>query len=518
MSRTFETKNKIINLLKGGARKPSEISAQLSLSPSTVSQHLKELKEVGKLEEYQDEHFKNIKYYRITENVSIMSSRPAKFAATATAVIIIGMLIVLLGTGGTTTPISSTQNVGIFLTDPPQVPAGTQALWVSYSSFKVQITDKNGTFWEPTNTTGSVNLFSLINFTKNLTNLSIPTNSIIDRISFNITNATITVNGTVYPVLVPSKQLSVDVKDGNRSTPSDILIDLTPSVTAVIANNQTTFIMTQSGTAVPIPRKYGMHDRGQIPAPIDEGVMSILNNSRTKISIVNATITASGNRTSISIAVKDNSNSSTDLLNVMIVLGNESFAPLQNPFGQAPNKTFNTINPYPTGNHPGVPGWHNQSNTTQPSAGWPNRDGRHLNGTKFNNMSRQGPPIGFAPGLYANRIADGGLPQRGAQNPPFASDPADYMSSRQVLFKIINLFIAQNGSLSMPEIQNIGHFPPDQPKGMLLTPDSVAVLRYNGTITMADGKVGLQLRSGERYRIIVMGTGCAMASLNVTAG
>lgn len=201
LSKTYETKKKILDILRHGAKTPTDISKQLDLSPSTVSQHLKELKENGRIEEFQDEHFKNIKYFKRLEQPSIFASSTSKIAIGAFAIILVAALMISFGGRTLAANTFSNQNnsVGIFMTDPPQVPSGTQSLIVSYSSLKVQITNRSGTFWDFVNGSGSINLLSLVNFTKNLTTFKLPSNSIVDRLSLNITNANITVNGITYP-------------------------------------------------------------------------------------------------------------------------------------------------------------------------------------------------------------------------------------------------------------------------------------------------------------------------------
>ena len=55
MGKTFDTKRKILGMLRSGPKTPSEIWRELSLAPSTVSQHLKELRDMGEIEEGYDE-------------------------------------------------------------------------------------------------------------------------------------------------------------------------------------------------------------------------------------------------------------------------------------------------------------------------------------------------------------------------------------------------------------------------------------------------------------------------------
>ena len=70
MSKMLETKNKILALLKRRQMTISELSRELKLSTATVSQHMDELQRMGSIERVDNQHFKKLKYYRITEHTS----------------------------------------------------------------------------------------------------------------------------------------------------------------------------------------------------------------------------------------------------------------------------------------------------------------------------------------------------------------------------------------------------------------------------------------------------------------
>ena len=65
MSKTKETKEIILNKLKERKRTVTELSKELGLSKSTVSQHLSELENMGAVRGYGDEHFRSLKYYEL---------------------------------------------------------------------------------------------------------------------------------------------------------------------------------------------------------------------------------------------------------------------------------------------------------------------------------------------------------------------------------------------------------------------------------------------------------------------
>ncbi len=68
MGKTFETKKKILSLLKKRKMTVGEISKELELSHATVSQHILELQQAGAIEKIDNEHFKKLKYYKAGDN------------------------------------------------------------------------------------------------------------------------------------------------------------------------------------------------------------------------------------------------------------------------------------------------------------------------------------------------------------------------------------------------------------------------------------------------------------------
>ncbi len=65
MSRTLETKKKILDLLRDRDMTITGLSAALNLSTATVSQHMEELSRSGAIERVENAHFRKLKYYRI---------------------------------------------------------------------------------------------------------------------------------------------------------------------------------------------------------------------------------------------------------------------------------------------------------------------------------------------------------------------------------------------------------------------------------------------------------------------
>jgi predicted ArsR family transcriptional regulator len=63
MSKPQETKKAILKLLSYKPKTLTDISQELELAPSTVSQHLGELKIIGVIQQVSNPHVKKWKYY-----------------------------------------------------------------------------------------------------------------------------------------------------------------------------------------------------------------------------------------------------------------------------------------------------------------------------------------------------------------------------------------------------------------------------------------------------------------------
>ncbi len=91
MGKFGETKSKIVDLLNQRNMTLSEISERLNLAPSTVSQHLQELEQSGKIKKSDEQHSRKWQYYELDRRdsergLSIAASqrgRASIFAAVA---------------------------------------------------------------------------------------------------------------------------------------------------------------------------------------------------------------------------------------------------------------------------------------------------------------------------------------------------------------------------------------------------------------------------------------------------
>jgi biotin operon repressor len=328
MSKTWEMKRRILELLAKNNMMPSEISGALGLSPSTVTQHLKELERVGAIREVPNAHVKKWKHYELNKAFDvndfergITMTNKIPYAIVG-VVILIGAAFVLLASPNIFA--NGTQQIPIQLTDPPVVPSGTQALMMGYSSVQVHTTgDSNSTGWINASGSGTLNLMSLINESQVIGSAGLTANASINLVRFNVTSATIVVNGTSYNVTVPSGRVTARISgDSMLNGSSSVLLDMSPVVATIYTNTSTVFVLVPSIKAVVVP-KTGISTQIGSKAQLSTGSRSSLDAARPNISISSAVLDVNLNGTYLAVTVTNNANSSIVLRHVLLT-GNES--------------------------------------------------------------------------------------------------------------------------------------------------------------------------------------------------
>ncbi len=98
MSKTLETKRKILGLLKKREMTLSGLSEALNLSNATVSQHIEELQRTGAIERVENEHFRKLKYYRLKEAGGQVVSTYVKYLMAVGVVMLVVIEFYLSGT------------------------------------------------------------------------------------------------------------------------------------------------------------------------------------------------------------------------------------------------------------------------------------------------------------------------------------------------------------------------------------------------------------------------------------
>lgn len=333
MSKTWETKDRILKSMRSGKKMPSEICTELGLSPSTVTQHLQELEAMGAIRKVENPFVKKWKYFelnpefnaKIMENRGSMAKPKISYIAALIVAFVVAGAIVFIAAQQTHSASTAQVTVPVRLTDPPTVPNGTQALLIDYSSVEVHVNKGGGnaTGWTSVAGRGSVNLLSLINESEVIGSATLPKNSIVDMIRFNVTSARIEINGTYYNVTVPSGSVLTHVSGrGNINSSSGLLLDLSPTVATIYTNTSTIFVLVPSVRAVVVPNgntSTSIGSRARLSA--DEKYH--LDTAAANITIASATLSQNGNITTFSVTVRNNGNQSVQL-NHVLIYGNDT--------------------------------------------------------------------------------------------------------------------------------------------------------------------------------------------------
>ena len=347
MSKTWSTKKKILNLLSKKSMMPSEIGAALGIAPSTVTEHLKALKDIGAVEELKNPYVKKWKYYKMNmdfdvkkfERGNMMSGKIVYVISAVIAIAIIAGAVLFLGqqvssNGGvqstTTLPQSvmqvlNTSRLSVQLTDPPVVPNGTTSLIINYSDISAHLSSgTNSSGWVNGTGSGSVNLLSIINTSQILGNVTLVKNATINMVRFYISNAWIVINNTKYNVTVPSGMITAHITSANRlGSTSSAILDLSPVIATIYTNNSTVFVMVPSVRAIVVPTgTINLHTG--LKVGFSSNITNQLNDLKPNITIRSVNLIANtNNSTSIVVSVQNMGNTNVTINNIGL-FGNES--------------------------------------------------------------------------------------------------------------------------------------------------------------------------------------------------
>jgi DNA-binding transcriptional ArsR family regulator len=373
MGKQGSTKDQILRLISSGTDNLSEISARLDLAPSTVSKHLHDLETSGEIRQKENEHLKKWKYYAVTTQVDYQQdnnkgfTRERRMAIGAVAVFIIASLAVL----GYLSFYSGTQkmaSVGISITDPPKVPAGTQTLYINYSELSIGSVYEGISNWTSVDAAGRIDLMSLINYSQVIGGVEIRQGSSITAIMFNISSANITIDNATYPVQILKDHLTADVE--NKVTvdnSTNMLLDFSPVVVSAEEQNSTVFELIPSVQAVIASPNGTAYSRnrslGPLPVgakyPLSPGCGGLFANFSKNVSITNSTFEISQNSISLYIQISNDGTTNVTILGVF--LSHEQFGNGSGPANNAIGYNYT--------NGPGsmIAVW--QRNRTQPAGG-----------------------------------------------------------------------------------------------------------------------------------------------------
>lgn len=222
MSKTGDTKRRILEMLNQKSETLTSISRKLDLAPSTVSQHLQEMVDEGMIKQV-DDRPRKWKYYEVNKNRGIyvhQESHAVKRWRYAIPIAVIALLFVAAALFYT----STSQNVvaqQVYLSPGSNVPSGSTVFSVSDTPTSYNITGlfvtvdnlsihsaTTGKWYKVPLQLNNFNLIDLKNISKVLSGVKLK-NGIYDEIVIHIKNVTTQINGTNETVYLPSDKLIV---------------------------------------------------------------------------------------------------------------------------------------------------------------------------------------------------------------------------------------------------------------------------------------------------------------------
>ncbi len=216
-----DTKNRILELLKQKRQTLTDISNQLDLAPSTVSQHLQEMSEAGLIRQLNDRPTK-WKYYEINNggyNVAVVRNVPGfRRVMLPISIIIIGLIAafsILYALSGGSSAAFAQQ---VMLAPGTAVPSGVTVFAISdaptaYNISALYVTIANasirssaGKWYSIPLQMSTFNLVALDNVSAILSGVNLGSGN-YTAIKLGISNVSAVLNGTATNVFLPSKTL-----------------------------------------------------------------------------------------------------------------------------------------------------------------------------------------------------------------------------------------------------------------------------------------------------------------------
>jgi hypothetical protein len=166
----------------------------------------------------------------------------------ASAVILSGGALGLLNT-------RSSGVLSVLLTDPPSVPDGVSAIYISYSGIAVHATGFGNGGWVAVSGAGTIDTMKLINLSQTISSGVIPSLT-YDLVSFSITGASVDFMGKNYSATVSAGEITVPFVGGlkvDSSTSAAALIDIQPTVLNLGTQSAPSFTLAAGAKALQVP-------------------------------------------------------------------------------------------------------------------------------------------------------------------------------------------------------------------------------------------------------------------------
>ncbi len=423
-------------------------------------------------------------------------------------------------TSSTNSTATSTQHgsaqhgsVVLSITDPPEVPPGTNSLILSYTSIMVHENGQsNTTGFVNTSGSGSIDLLSLTNVSQIIAVANVPANTSFDSVVFTGASAKITISNATYNVTIPGSRLQIKIQGTLSSANGSALINLSPSVVQIYGQsnaNQSVFVMVPFAKAIvtgSIGSSAVSRDKVGYRANINASIRAKLE-TNSSISISSTSLAEQGNDMVISVAVKNSGNSSVVLKHVFIrgmmassfngIVGADATA------GATGDIRINTNVPPSINISIGsntVIGSNSSSGSEAETHANSSVSTGHDNGSEAHSSLDLNSTI--EQDLHVGNVT--------AKVRALVNGTLEF---EHEMHSSLNFLIMQNATLSLPQSEAEA----EGQNGYTLAPGANITLAFDAQAVFGESSMGVQLIQNQTYAVTVQGESGATATANATA-
>lgn len=151
--------------------------------------------------------------------------------------------------------LSSSGVLSILLTDPPSVPDGVSAIYITYSDVAVHAVGLGDSGWVNLPGEGTVDTMGLVNLSQTISSGAIPSLE-YNLVRFNISGASVDFNGKNYSASIDAGRVTIPIVGGLKvgaSSYSAALVDITPTVVNLGNDTDPSFAIAAGARALPVP-------------------------------------------------------------------------------------------------------------------------------------------------------------------------------------------------------------------------------------------------------------------------
>ena len=145
--------------------------------------------------------------------------------------------------------------LSVLLTDPPTVPDGVSAVYISYSSIAVHAAGLNDSGWISFSGGGTIDTMKLVNLSQTISSETVPSFT-YNLVEFNVSKVDVDYMGVNYSASVASTRLVVPIVGGvkvSSSNPAAALIDIYPVVLNLGDQANPSFTIATGAKALQVP-------------------------------------------------------------------------------------------------------------------------------------------------------------------------------------------------------------------------------------------------------------------------